>query len=87
MRLAGEPVEHLGLGGGEGQLAVLVLAVEAEQPRSEHLKVGGGGSPARDEGAGPARGPDAAAENDLALPLRETLGKVGELRCAKQAVR
>jgi hypothetical protein len=28
----GEPVEDLGLGGGEGQLAVLVLAVEGEQP-------------------------------------------------------
>ena len=38
--IAGEPVERLELGGCEGQLAVLVLAVEGEEACADRLQIG-----------------------------------------------
>ena len=43
----GEPVEDLELGRRQGEPAVLVLAVEGEQPRAERPQVGGRGRAAR----------------------------------------
>ena len=58
-------VEQLELGGGEHQLAVLVLAVERQQPAAELLQVGlGGGAPAH-VGAGATVGPHPAGQHDL----------------------
>ena len=44
---AGEPVEDLELGRRQREPAVLVLAVEGEQPRAERPQVGGRGRAAR----------------------------------------
>ena len=47
---AGEAVEDLRLGGGEGELAVFVLAVEGEEPGTERPQVGRGRRAPSDEG-------------------------------------
>jgi hypothetical protein len=87
VRSARKAVEDLELRGAEGQLAVLVLAVEGEQPRPERAQVGRGRRAAADEGARSPRHPDAAAEHDLVGPLGEALGDVGELGIVEQALR
>ena len=83
---AGEAVEDLELGGGERQLAVLVLAVEGEQPRAERPQVGRRRGAPADEGAGAARGADPAAEDDLVGALGQPLGDLGQLGVVEQAV-
>jgi hypothetical protein len=62
---AAVPVEDLQLLGGERLLAVLVLAVEREQRRSEAAQVRDGGGAAVDLRAGAPVGADAAGEHDL----------------------
>ena len=81
---AGEAVEDVHLGRGDRQLAVLVLAVEGEQPAAEQLQVGGGRRAAGDEGRGPPRGRDPAAEDDLLGALRQALGEIGQLGVLEQ---
>ena len=71
---AGEAVEDLELGRGEHQLAVLVLAVEGEQPRAERPQLRGRGRAPADEGAGPPRGADPPAEHDLVGVVGKPLG-------------
>ena len=83
---AGEAVEDLGLRRGEGQLAMLVLAVEGEQARAERLQVGGRGGAPGDERARPARGADPAAEHHLLGTLGQALGELGQLGVGEQAV-
>ncbi len=58
-------VQQLQLGGGEHQLAMLVLAVEGEQARPQLLKVGLGGRSPADVGAGAPVGPHPPGEHDL----------------------
>ena len=67
-------VEQLQLGGGEHQLAVLVLAVERQQAAAELLQVGLGGGAAAHVGAGPAVGPHPPGEHDLLGARGQALG-------------
>ena len=60
-----EAVEDLQLGGGEGQLAMLVLAVEGEQALPQAPQVGDGGGAAVDVRAGAPVGAHAPREHDL----------------------
>ncbi len=82
--LAGEPVQRLQLRRGEGQLAVLVLAVEGEQPRAERPQLRRGGRAALQEGRGPARGRDAPSQHDLARVLGQALGDLRQLGIVEQ---
>ena len=84
---AGEPVEDLELGRGQGEPAVLVLAVEGEQPRAERAQVGGRGRAARDEGARPPRAADPPAEHDLVGVLGQPRGDLGQLGIVERAGR
>src|SRR5204863_9791228 len=68
---AGEAVENLELGGGEGELSVLVLPVEGEQATAEGAQIGGGGRAAPDERGRSPRSRDPPAEHHLAGPGRE----------------
>ena len=77
--LPGEAVEGLELGAGEGQLAVLVLAVEGEQAAADRLQLRRRGHPALDEGAGAPGGRDPAPENELLGVLRQPRGDLGQL--------
>ena len=79
MLRAGEAVEDLRLGGGEGELAVLVLAVEGEQPGAERPQVGRGRRAAGDEGGRAAGGGDPPGEDDL-VPGRQPFGQIAEAR-------
>ena len=81
---AGKAVEHLHLRRGNRQPAVLVLAIEGEQPPSQQLQVGGRGGPARDEGRGPTRGRHPAPEDDLLRSRRQPFGDLLHLRLAEQ---
>ena len=82
---AGEAVEHVHLGRGDRQPAVLVLAVEGEQPAAEQLQVGGRGGAPADKGRGPPRGGrDPAPEDDLLGARRQALGQLGQLRLLEQ---
>ena len=67
-------VEHVELGGGEHQLAVLVLAVERQQPAAELAQVGDRRRAAADVGARAAVGPHAPGEHDLLGVGRDPLG-------------
>ena len=82
----GEAVEHLHLGRGDRQLAVLVLAVEGKQPPAEQLQVGRRGGAPGDESAGPPARRDPPAENDLLGILGQPLGDLGHLRLAEQSL-
>ena len=82
---SGEPVEDVHLRRGDRQLAVLVLAVEGEQPAAEQLQVGGRGGATGDEGRGPARGGDPPAQHDLLGALGQPLGEVGHLGLVEQS--
>ena len=86
MRTAREPVEDLALRGGQGQLAVLVLSVEREQPGSEDAEIGGGGGPAGDECRRTTRaGRDATGQDHLAA-RRQALGELSELGIVAEPV-
>ena len=65
LRRAAERVEHLELGRGHRQLAVLVLPVEGDEPPAELAQVVDRGRPPVQEGARAARCRDAAPEHDL----------------------
>ncbi len=80
----GEAVEHLHLGRGDRQLAVLVLAVEGEQATAEQLQLGGARGAAGEEGGGAAGGGDAAAEDDLLGLLGQARGDLRQLRLLQQ---
>ena len=82
-----EAVEDLGLGRGDRQLAVLVLAVEGEQPPAEQLQVRRRGGAAADERRGPARGRHPPPEHDLLDAGRQALGELAHLRLIEQARR
>src|SRR5262249_3993527 len=82
-----EAVENLELGGGEHQPAMLVLAVERQESRSERTEVADGRTSSLDEAAGAASGADPAPEGDLAIRLRKTVREVRQLRIVKKAVR
>ena len=83
---AGEAVEHVHLRRGDRQLAVLVLAVEGEQPAAEQLQVGGRWRPARRRRRGPPAGRDPPAEHDLLGALGQPLGELGHLGLVEQPV-
>jgi len=76
---AGERIQDLELGGSEHQPAVLVLAVEREQPRAERLEVCGVRRTALDEGAGPTAGANAASNDDLLRSIRQPLRELAQL--------
>ena len=84
LRLAGEAVEHVHLRRGDRQPAVLVLAVEGEQPAAEQLQVGRGGGAPGDERRRPPRGRDPAPEHDLLGALRQPPGELRQLRIVEQ---
>ncbi len=75
-----ERVEDLQLGAGEGQLAVLVLAVEGDQARAELAQLRDGGGAAVEIGARAPVGADAAGEDDLLGAVGEPLGELGGQR-------
>ena len=83
----GEAVEDLELGRGKGELAVLVLAVERQQPRPQELQVGGRGRAPGDEGAGAPGGPDAPPKGDLGCAVRQPLRDLRQLGIVQQPVR
>ena len=87
MLIAGEAVERLELGAGEGQLAVLVLAVEGEQPGAERLQVG---APRRERPATNALVRPLAEtrrpSDELRAPLGEPLRDLRQLRVVEQAL-
>ncbi len=84
---AGEAVEGLELGRGEGQPAVLVLAVEGEQPRAERAQLGGRRRAALQEGARAPRRRDAAADDELGRALGQARGHLRQLGVFQQALR
>ena len=86
MLLAGEPVEGLELGRGQGQLAVLVLSVEGEQPRAERAQARPLAAEPVDEGARPPRRRRPAPERDLGRALGQALGDLGQLGVLEQAL-
>ena len=77
-------VEDLELSRGQRQLAVLVLAVEGQQPRAEHPQLGRGHRAPVEVGArAPGRG-DPAGQHRLAAVERQPVGQLGQLRVAGQ---
>jgi hypothetical protein len=82
--LAGEAVERLELRPGKGQLEVLMLPVEGEQPGAEGLELRRGCRAAREEGARPAARGDAPADRDLGRVLGQPLRELGQLRIVEQ---
>ena len=83
----GEAVEDLHLGGGDRQLAVLVLSIEGEQTRGEQLEVGGRRGPPGDERSRPAGGRHPAPEHDLLASLRQPRGDLAELLVVEDRLR
>ncbi len=74
---AAERVEDLQLGAREGQLAVLVLAVEGDEPRAVLAQLRDGGGAAVEVGARASVGAETASEDDL----------LGVVRAAAQRAR
>ena len=72
-----EAVEDVELGGGERELAVLVLAVERQQRAARVAQVGRRRAAAAEVGARAALGADAAGEHDLLGVRREPVAELG----------
>ncbi len=81
----GEAVQHLHLGRGDRQLAVLVLAEEGDQAPAQRLQVGRRGAAPGDEGAGSPARRDPPSQHHLVGVLGEALGELGQLRVVEQA--
>ena len=83
---AGEAVEDLGLSCGQHQLAMLVLAVEGQQPGAERLQVRRRSRAPGDEGRRAARlRRDAPGEHDL-LARRQAIGDLAQLGVVAKAL-
>ncbi len=83
MLVAAEIVEDLELGGGEGELAVLVLAVEGDERPADVAQLADGGRAAVQVGARAPVGADATRKDDLlgsAEPPRSQRGRAGRRR-------
>ena len=87
LRIAAETIEHGRLSCGKGQLAVLVLPVEGEEPRAKRTQIGGRRRAAADERARPARGTNAPAEDDLVRAVGQPLGKLAQVGVLEEPVR
>ena len=72
-----EAVEDVELGGGERELAVLVLAVEGQQRAAGVAQVGRRGAAAAEVGARAALGAHAPGEHDLVGVGREPVAELG----------
>ena len=79
-----EGVEQVELRGGNGELAVLVLPEEREQPAAQLLQVGRARRAALDERPRAALGADSAAEDDLVRAVGQPIAEVGELVALQQ---
>ena len=80
----GESVQHVHLRRGNGQLAVLVLPVEGEQPAAQQLQVRCRGGAPGDKRTGPPTSRDPPSQHNLIGPLRQPLGNLGQLRLLQE---
>ena len=77
--LAAVGVEQLQLGGGQRQLAMLVLAVEREQRAAELLQIGLGGGAAADVGARAPVGPHPSRQHELLGALGDPVAEPAQI--------